>query len=49
VESDFSGAIGPSRFALNWGPVLLTNLQMDGQGAKGTQTMEMANTTVFAW
>jgi len=45
VESDFSGAVGPSRFALNWAPVLLTNFQMDGQGAKGTQTMETANTT----
>ena len=44
-----TGATGPSRFALNWGPVLLTNLQMDGQGASGTQTMEMANTTVYAW
>ena len=49
VETPFSGAIGASRFALNWGPVLLTNFQMDGQGAKGTQTMEMANTTVYAW
>lgn len=44
-----SGATGPSRFALNWGPVLLTNLQMDGQGSSGAQTMEMANTTVYAW
>lgn len=44
-----SGATGPSRFALNWGPVLLTNLQMDGQGASGVQTMEMANTAVYAW
>lgn len=43
------GATGPSRFALNWGPVLLTNLQMDGQGSSGTQTMEMANTNVYAW
>lgn len=49
VESDLSGATGPSLFALNWGPVLLTNFQMDGQGAKGAQTMEMANTTVYAW
>jgi hypothetical protein len=49
VESEFSGAVGPSRFALNWAPVLLTNFQMDGQGAKGAQTMEMANTTVYSW
>jgi hypothetical protein len=49
VESTLDGATGPSLFALNWGPVLLTNFQMDGQGAKGAQTMEMANTTVYAW
>ena len=49
VETPFSGAVGPSLFALNWGPVLLTNFQMDGQGANGTQTMEMANTTLYAW
>jgi hypothetical protein len=49
AETPFSGAAGPSRFALNWGPVLLTNFQMDGQGRNGVQTMEMANTTVFAW
>jgi hypothetical protein len=49
VESDFTGAIGPSLFALNWGPVLLTNFQMDGQGSRGVQTMQMANTTVYAW
>ena len=49
VETPFSDAVGPSQFALNWGPVLLTNFQMDGEGAKGMQTMEMANTTVFAW
>ena len=49
AESSFANATGPSLFGLNWGPVLLANFQMDGQGAKGTQTMEMANTSVYAW
>jgi hypothetical protein len=49
VETDFSGATGQSLFALKWGPVLLTNFQMDGKGSSGTQTIEMANTTVYAW
>lgn len=49
VVAPFSGAKGPSRFALNWGPVLSTNLQMDGQGSTGAQTIEMANTAVYAW
>lgn len=49
VESDFAGASGLSLRSLHWGPVLLTNFQMDGKGSSGTQTMEMANTTVYAW
>jgi hypothetical protein len=49
VELDFAGAVGHSRFALHWGPVLLTDFQMDRQGTKGRQAMEMANTTVYAW
>jgi hypothetical protein len=44
-----TGATGWSRFTLNWGPVLLTNFQLDGQGASGAQTLEIANTTVYAW
>jgi hypothetical protein len=44
-----TGATGWSRLPLNWGPVLLTNFQLDGQGSSGAQTVEMANTTVYAW
>ena len=49
VEQTFNSASGPSRFGLNWGPVLLTNLQLDGEGSSGTQTVEMSNTTLYAW
>ncbi len=49
VEQAFSGATGPSLFALNWGPVLLMNLQLDGKGASGSQTVELSSTTVYAW
>jgi hypothetical protein len=49
VEQTFNSATGPSLFGLNWGPVLLTNLQLDGEGSSGTQTVAMSNTTLYAW
>lgn len=49
VEQAFSGATGPSLFALRWGQVLLTNLQLDGMGASGAQSVELSSTTVYAW
>lgn len=39
----------PSAFALGWGPVLLTNFQVDGLGGSGSSTVYMDNLTVYRW
>ncbi|HEY1903840.1 MAG TPA: hypothetical protein VGG56_15515 [Terracidiphilus sp.] len=39
----------PSAFALGWSPTLLTNLQIDGQGASGANTIYMDNLTISRW
>jgi len=38
-----------SAFALGWGPVLLTNLQVDGLGASGTPNVYLDNLTISRW
>ncbi len=37
----------PSAFALGWAPVLLTNFQVDGLGAKGAPTVYLDNLKVY--
>lgn len=39
----------PSAFALNWGPVLLTNFQIDGIGAYGSATVYLDKLTITRW
>jgi len=39
----------PASFALGWGPVLLTNFQVDGLGASGTNTVYIDNMTIYRW
>lgn len=39
----------PSAYALNWGPVLLTNFQVDGLGSSGTSTVYLDDLTVYRW
>lgn len=39
----------PSSFALGWGPVLLTNFQVDGLSGSGSSTVYMDNLTVYRW
>ncbi len=43
------GATVPSVFALGWAPVLLTNLQVDGKGSKGTITVYLDDLTISRW
>jgi len=43
------GATVPSAFALEWGPVLLTNFQVDGLGATGSSTVYLGDLTVSRW
>ena len=38
-----------SAFALGWGPVLLTNFQVDGLGASGAPIAYLDNLTVSRW
>lgn len=49
VESDFSGAVGNSAFALGWDPALVTNFQVDALGAGGSTTAYVDNLTVYRW
>jgi hypothetical protein len=48
VEQDLNATV-PSAFALGWGSVLLTNLQIDGLGASGSSTVYLDNLTVYSW
>ncbi len=48
VEEDIYAAV-PSAFALGWGPVLLTNFQVDGYGSSGSSTIYLDNLTLYAW
>jgi hypothetical protein len=38
-----------SAFALGWGPVLLTNFEIDGLGSGGSATAYLDNLTVYRW
>lgn len=48
VQSTLNATV-PSSFALGWGPVLLTNFQVDGLGSSGTSTVYLDNLTVYRW
>lgn len=48
VEQDLN-ATASSAFALGWGPVLLTNFQVDGMGTSGSSTVYLDNLTIYAW
>jgi hypothetical protein len=48
VEQDLNATVR-SAFALGWGPVLLTNFQIDGYGTSGSSTVYLDNLTVYTW
>jgi hypothetical protein len=48
VEYTFN-ATGPSAVALNWGPSLVTNFQMDGFNGSGTSTIYVDRLTIYRW
>lgn len=48
VEQDLYVTV-PSSFALGWGPVLLTNFQIDGVGASGSVKAYVDNLTIYRW
>jgi hypothetical protein len=39
----------PSSFSLGWAPVLLTNFQVDGQGASGSSNAYVDKLTIYRW
>ncbi|HEX3985461.1 MAG TPA: hypothetical protein VHX13_02530 [Acidobacteriaceae bacterium] len=47
-EQVINGTVLAAR-SLGWGPVLLTNLQVDGLGASGTATVYLNDLTVYRW
>lgn len=48
VEQDINQTV-PSSFALGWASVLLTNFQMDGRGASGSNTIYLDQLSVSRW
>jgi hypothetical protein len=48
VEQPINATV-PSAFALGWGPVLVTNFQVDGRGASGSSTIYLDDLTVYRW
>jgi len=48
VESDLYLTV-PSAFGLNWSPTLLTNFQVDGQGAGGSSMVYLDQLTIYWW
>lgn len=48
VEEDIYATV-PSAFTLGWGPVLLTNFQVDGLGGYGSATVYLDNLTISRW
>jgi hypothetical protein len=49
VEQDLNVTV-PSAFALNWGPTLLTNFQIDGgTAAQSTSTIYLDELTIYRW
>ncbi len=49
VEQDLNATV-PSAFALGWGPVLLTNFQVDGgTSAAASSTVYLDDLTIYRW
>ncbi|HLY42148.1 MAG TPA: hypothetical protein VKR52_13120 [Terracidiphilus sp.] len=48
IENPVNATV-PSSFALGWGTTLLTNFQVDGIGASGTNTVYLDNLTISRW
>ena len=48
LQQSINGTVN-SAFALGWGPVLLTNFQVDGLGASGAPIAYLDNLTVSRW
>ena len=48
-QQESINATVPSAFALGWGPVLLTNFQVDGLGSSGSPSVYLDNLTVSRW
>ena len=48
VEQDLNVTV-PSSFALGWGPVLLTNFQVDGGSLMGAATAYLDNLNIYRW
>ncbi|HEY3703563.1 MAG TPA: hypothetical protein VGL22_00780 [Terracidiphilus sp.] len=48
AKQDINATVS-SAFALGWGSVLLTNLQVDGDGPAGTATVYVDNLSVYRW
>jgi hypothetical protein len=48
VEQDLNETVA-SAFALGWGPVLLTNFQIDGYGTSGSSTIYLDSLIVYSW
>ena len=48
-QSEFVGAKGNSSSSLGWGQTLLTNFQIDGEGANGSAIVYVDNLTVSRW
>jgi Bacterial Ig domain len=48
VQSQLNATV-PSAFALGWGPVLLTNFQVDALGSSGSSTVYLDDLTVYRW
>jgi hypothetical protein len=48
VQSEINATV-PSAHAMGWGPVLLTNFQVDGHGASGSSTVYLDDLTIYRW
>ena len=48
VKSTLNATV-PSAHALGWGPVLLTNFQVDGLGTSGSSTVYLDDLTIYRW
>ncbi|HTV83326.1 MAG TPA: hypothetical protein VME18_11800 [Acidobacteriaceae bacterium] len=48
TEQDIDATV-PASFALGWASVLVTNLQVDGEGSSGSSTVYVDKLTVYRW
>ena len=48
TQSEINATV-PSSFALGWGPVLLTNFEVDGAGSSGSSTVYLDDLSVYRW